>query len=351
MVTQVAATLRNGLGAKLWVDYLPGERALCARLQVSRLTLRAALDQLRREGLIKVGHGRHTRILSQPKRALPKARLKVVGLLSPLPLQDVRPFVMFWIDELRGHLFDAGYSLEVHFGHSYYSGRPDQALEQLLRHAPAAAWVLCLSTAATQHWFAARRIPTVIAGSCTEAVTLPSVDLDYRAICRHAASLFLAKGHRVVCFLGEKSGGGGDQQSEVGFQEAFHRAPRDEGEPVISHHDGTVRGLRTTIDRILKFPRPPTAFLVSNSYYVLTTLGCLLEKGHRVGRSLALISRDDDSFLEFVVPTVARYVFDPTAVARKLSRLALQLAQGRNVSPQPVRIFPHFVKGDTFPCV
>jgi LacI family transcriptional regulator len=307
-----------------------------------------ALDQLRREGLLEVRHGQRTRILSQSKPSFPRTRLKVVGLLSPLRLQDIRPFVIFWIEELRGHLADAGYALEVHFGQSYYSGQPHRALEHLLQRAPAAAWVLWLSTTAMQHWFATRGIPTVVAGSCFEGVSLPSVDLDHRAICHHAASLFLARGHRVVCFLLEKSGFAGDQQSEEGFQKPFRQLPFATTTPIIAHHDGSVPGLRTTLDRVLQRTQPPTAFLVSNSQCVLTTMGILLEKGHRLGRSIALVSRDDDSFLEWVVPSVARYAFDPGLFARKLSHAVVELAKGKVVPPQPVRIIPDFRGGDTF---
>ena len=62
LVSQAADILREQLAAGLCGDILPGERALCARLQVSRPTLRAALETLRREGWLEVSQGRRRRI-------------------------------------------------------------------------------------------------------------------------------------------------------------------------------------------------------------------------------------------------------------------------------------------------
>ena len=66
LVSEATAALRNTLGSDRWADYLPGERVLSSQLRVSRQTLRAALEQLRREGLIQVEPGR--RAFSSPNR-------------------------------------------------------------------------------------------------------------------------------------------------------------------------------------------------------------------------------------------------------------------------------------------
>jgi hypothetical protein len=64
-------------------------------------------------------------------------------------------------------------------------------------------------------------------------------------------------------------------------------------------------------------------------------------------RPLAVISRDDDAFLNFVVPRVARYTSDPAQFARRLSRAALTLAQQGTAPIRPVRLMPRFVGGET----
>ena len=46
LVNLPAQSLRESMQAGHWLGHLPGERELCARLQVSRSTLRSALDEL-----------------------------------------------------------------------------------------------------------------------------------------------------------------------------------------------------------------------------------------------------------------------------------------------------------------
>ena len=58
LVSQTADVLRQDLQHGLWPGRLPGELELCQRLQISRTTLRAALEVLTREGLLSSSQGR-----------------------------------------------------------------------------------------------------------------------------------------------------------------------------------------------------------------------------------------------------------------------------------------------------
>src|SRR5688572_21434585 len=61
---QTAEALRAEIAKGTWRDLLPGERSLCDMLQISRHTLRAALGQLRRDGLISAEQGVGNRIVA-----------------------------------------------------------------------------------------------------------------------------------------------------------------------------------------------------------------------------------------------------------------------------------------------
>jgi hypothetical protein len=69
--------------------------------------------------------------------------------------------------------------------------------------------------------------------------------------------------------------------------------------------------------------------------------------GLRFARDLALINRDDDPFLEHIVPCVACYSVDATLFARQLSRLVLQMACAGFVPCRDHRLMPRFVPGET----
>ena len=54
LTRQTVDALREGMANGIWKGFLPGERELCSFLQISRPTLRAALEIVEREGLIAV---------------------------------------------------------------------------------------------------------------------------------------------------------------------------------------------------------------------------------------------------------------------------------------------------------
>lgn len=101
------------------------------------------------------------------------------------------------------------------------------------------------------------------------------------------------------------------------------------------------------LDLLLKRPQPPTALLVSRPPFVLTAMSHLLRRKLDLPRVIALISRDHDSLLESLVPTVARYAYRPTAFARKISRLVLQMARGAALPRDNTLVMPSFVAGQT----
>lgn len=344
LITHSADFLREALLRGEWTDWLPSERTLCTRLRISRPTLRAVLTQLEREKVISAVENKKRRILAAPlsgKRAEPS---RLIALLTPVPAQLMPPFVLFWVDALRELLAEAGYQLEVHASAHCFTAKPAGGLKKLTQRVQAAAWVLFRSTSAMQHWFAEQGLPTIIAGSCAEGVVLPSVDIDYRATCRHAAGLLKQKGHQRIALLLPDSSHRGDVESEHGFHEALTATTVT---PVVLRHQEGSAQLVACLDEALRQKPVPTAFLVARSIHTLTVITHLLRLGHRLPRDFAVVSRDDDAFLDHVVPHITRYAADPVKFARRLSKLVLELAQTGRTSTKPVRLMPDWRRGET----
>ena len=345
LVAQTASVLKDEIQSGRWSTQLPGEHDLRALLHVGRVTLRSALNQLQREGWIRTSQGKRREIVER-RRLGPPARSDRVVLLTPLPLAHLQPRTILWIDGLREHLSEAGYRLEVHEHRDCYSGRPERALESLARRLSAAGWVLSQSTAPMQQWFAQRAMPCVITGSRHEGVLLSSVDRDHRAISRHAAGLFLARGYRRLALINPVPVLAGDRESEEGFKEGLQKCPDDPGS-WITYHNGTVNDICAKMELLLKRSQPPEAFLVTRPHHALTVTSYLTSRGLRFPKDVALISRDDDTFLESMVPSVARYSHSPIVFAKAISSLVLTMVRGEAAGPKDHRIMPKFVHGQT----
>jgi len=345
LVTQTIRVLKDNINAGFWSGDLPGEIELCVHLCVSRVTLRKALHELQREGWVSSSQGKRRRITPRHLR-MAVASNRVI-LLTESPLHLLHPFTIYWMDCLREDLSKAGFHLEIHSGPKVYGSNPEGSLSQMNRHLNPAGWVLYRSNERMQQWFSTNALPCVIAGSRHSGVRLPSVDVNHEAVCRHAVGQFLARQHRNLVFLNPDSGAAGDLKSETGFLEAAKIRQGAEVQAAVIRHDSTVEGICNKLDLLLGRPSPPTALLVSRPAFMLTVMSHLLRRKLTIPRDIALISRDNDYFLESLVPTVARYTSSPTVFAGKISRRVLQMARGEALSLDDILVMPSFVGGQT----
>lgn len=335
--SQAATVLRAEIEAGAWGHRLPGERLLAERLGVSRPTLRAALDTLAAEGWLERRQGQATCVLRGGQR--PTGQPCVVRVLTPVPLREMPPLTVCWLDELRERLASAGHPLELVVRPTLSTRGGGRALAHLERSHPGGVWILHLAPEGLQRAFAARGLPALVAGSAATGVALPSVDLDYRAVCRHAAGLLRAKGRRRLVLLLPDTAAPGDAESAEGFLEGFPGAR-------VLRHDGTPAGLCRLVHSACAGREGADAFVVGRSAHALTVLTHLLGEGLRVPRDVALIARDGDAFLAHAVPSPARYVSDPRRWAGAVARLVLRLAEGGRTRSQH-RLMPDFVAGGT----
>ncbi len=345
VASQIAVQLRAELEKGTWRGWLPSERVLSRTLQASRNTVRAALEQLKADRLIEPVRGLGNRVIVKAKSPSAPDQSKTVGVLIPEPIGRLRPLIALWIDELKDLLIEEGYRLRIHEGRQYYQTNPARALERLIGQHPHSAWVLTLSSEAMQRWFARRGAPCLVAGSTYADVALPHYDLDFCAICRHAAGVLLGLGHRRLALLNRESRRAGDVDSERGFLEGVRASSRSEATADIAYHRDDMESVARALKRLLDRKNPPTALVVSNTYAYLSTASLLAQRGLRVPRDISLISRDDDHFLASLAPPPARYVVDPHLFAKKMLSSLLRLLEHGSVLRSPAPLLPKFFAG------
>lgn len=342
LVAQICTILRECLTAGEWQGHLPGELELCRRLRVSRVALRAALARLQEEGHLAGGQGKRREIISKTPQAKSRRAKKPerVLLLSPVPLAKLNASKLLWMDELREHVGAQGLAMDFIVSAAASRPRPARILVELTAQHPGAVWVLLRALPPMQRWFLDSHLPVVIAGSHFPDIPLPCVDIDYHATCRHAAGRLLAKGCEQLGLVIPQEMMAGDRDSEAGF-----RAGAGGRSVTLARHDGTPDGLCRSLDAMMK-DTPPRGLLVCHSFHAVTALSHLLRRGYKVPLQMRLISRDDDPFLEHVMPVPARYAMSPETYARHIARLIGRLLDGEHPVAADL-LLPKFLPGGT----
>ncbi|MEO6003705.1 MAG: substrate-binding domain-containing protein [Opitutus sp.] len=344
---QAAASMRKAIDDGTWKECLPSERRLCELFQVSRPTIRTALHLLAKEGLLEIRQGRRNRLLGQPRNGNSRGSQLIV-LVTHEPVSHMAPSSYQGISEMRGHLAAHGFTTEVLVCPPRSARTQRAKLEAFVRQNRVFCCVLLSVSKELQQWFVEHSMPALVLGSCHQAVKLPSLDVDYRSVCRHAAGLFLSRGHRRIALIVPNSGVAGDLASEEGFCEAVaQRQSSDEARALIVRHNGTAQNIGTKLDALFTSAHPPTAFLVAKPQHVFIVIIYLLKRGLAVPEKISFMARDHDHLFETVSPPISHYKFVEETFADRLSRLMLQMVNQGYLSDEPNLIFPTYFAGGT----
>ncbi|WP_221031964.1 GntR family transcriptional regulator [Actomonas aquatica] len=345
--SQAAAAIRKAIQEGTWEEFLPSERRLCTLFQVSRPTVRTALHLLAKEGLIDIRQGRRNRLLSKPAPE-ERSRSQLVGFITHEPLSHMGTPLQLSIGTLRAHLAEQGFLTEVLVCPSGSGKSQQRKLESFIRQNRIFCCVIMSVSRDLQEWLAEKNVPTLVLGSCHPEVSLPSLDIDYRSVCRHAAGVLLSKGHRRMALIVPNSGVAGDLASEEGFKEAVAQRPNAQNATaLVVRHNGSTANIITKLNGLFKSTRPPTALLVAKPQHVWVVIIYLLKRGLAVPQDVSLVARDYDRIFETVSPPITHYGFAEATYAERLSRLMLQMVTQGYLSSEPLLIFPKFFPGQT----
>lgn len=339
---RAAEWLREGILSGAWHQRLPGERVLSERAGVSRPVMREGLRRLEDEGVI-VRDPNRTRVVVSPAppAKIPPSPAKViflVGVDEEISLLSERRI----FHHVTERLWRWGVKTEVRRHPSLERSSAGRLLADWTRsEPPGTRWVLLSVSHHVQRWFSARSLSAVVVGSAFPDVVVPSFDMDYRAIGRHAAARFLGEGHRHLVLLSLEHPRAGDLSCEAGFAETCEAFSGTGLRYAVVRTRRNPEDFARCLKRVCAGPAAPTALLVCHAQLALTALTTLQAAGRRVPQEISIICRDEEKFLAFTRPEVARYCCDDDTHSRRLARFILG-------GTKSVEIVPRFVKAGSF---
>lgn len=350
LVAQTVSILIYEIAAGNFGGELPGEFELCDKLQVSRTTVRPALQILERQGYVRIRPGKKRLILKRVQRRRAEGK-RPVYLLSDRPLHrhnrhnnELFYHIMLRLGQL-GH--DYRYISDKLVG----QGKPEKFLGQLCRQALSAIWILISCSAATQTWFYTRGYASFALGHLHRGVRLPNIDTDYRAVGCHAAGQLLGCGHQRIGLILPDPSTAGSQSVVEGFSDRLERFGISRSRLLIANPKWERDEISRLVDRTLVRPNGPTGLYVMHDEMAVSIYSFLNRRGVRIPADVSMVIGDGGDFLDHFAPDFTHYRMDLGMEMRRTFRILYDFVSQPALHPTNHLIMPDFRRGETIAAV
>jgi GntR family transcriptional regulator, arabinose operon transcriptional repressor len=328
---------------------LPSEHELVRRFHVSRNTVRQAIDELERDGMVERRQGKGTYYRS---KAGPRTRL--LGVITPFVSQYIYPDIIRGIEE-RAH----SRCFSMVLGHS--NGDPDKErslVETMLANGieglliePARSARVCPETWIHRRLKAAP-VPVVLMDCIVDGLsssTVTPADVDGGRI---ATEYLAGKGHRRIAMVYKTETVPGVQR-HAGYLAALATAGLEvRSELAVTTCEGSGRDLgpiRDAVRGLLALgDRRPTAIIFYNDEWAAQGLQVLLDAGVSVPGDVSIVGFDDTDLCNHARVPITSLTHPKGELGRQAVDILLDEIDGRDGgSHKRIVIIPRVVERDT----
>ena len=269
---------------------LPSERGLCTEYNVSRVTVRKSIALLRDQGVLFSYEGKGT-FTGAPKDQ--KRRLVSIVMGGYLP-SSARQIVF----NVYRYLIRAGYQVILTDQLPAVSGRKVKNFEVTFQEYRPTGHILISSSPATQRWFMARKVPTLVLGYPVSEDELSYVSVQQFPIFYNSVYHLYNEGHREIALLFRSSVTGGNRDLLQGFHQACTELDIVQPPENIIHIQERKRYVQNAVDDILSRKKRPDAVVLHNQDIAVPVLSYLQHKRVSIPADLAVLVGPGDALCD-----------------------------------------------------
>lgn len=317
---------------------LSTEQEIAKQYQVSRPTVRQALLELEREGLLERYRGKGTFISHSQKNSLSKQTNVLIGIIVPR-LADI--FIGKIITGVQEVLEQKGYTLSVHLTNDNIE-KEQEIIESLIERK--IDGLIIHPTAAPMYDRAIfklieRRIPFVMTGRYYKFAACNSVEMDNFKGAYEAVQYLYEKGHRTIGLVSKPSLTKTSIEHRI---EGFFQACKDLDLPVLLRHifldlvdtrslywmEQTSEEKNIVHNQLYQYlsdAKDLTAIIALNDLIATDLMHVLEELGHKPGEDISVIGFDNVTFANQVKPPLTSVETPTLELGRKAAELLLAI--------------------------
>lgn len=191
-----------------------------------------------------------------------------------------------------------------------------------------------------------KQIPVVTIDRYYENTTLPFVTTNNYQGGLDGTNKLIARGHRRIACIQGATGSMPSRERVRGYLDAMSAAGLL-GESLVIGNDFTIRNGYLETKLLLSAPVRPTAIFTLSNTILLGALKALGESSVKVPADMALLSFDDNVFMDYLTPSIAR-MGQPTADMATLAvKILLDKISGRTGGNSQIKLSPTFIQGES----
>lgn len=339
-VDQLAAHLREEIRSGGLDGNMPGVAQLVRRLGVGTKTVVAALESLKREGVLEApGKRRRNRIVSPDSRKKEGLRIRILPY-EESDLHDERTLELKRRLEERGH-------------HCAFADKTLADLKfdvnrvaRLVEKTSGDAWVIRAGPRPVLEWFAARPVPAFAMFGRQTKLPMASLATVKSPAVAEALRRLVEFGHRrIVLLTREERRRPTPGLLERRFLEELERLSIQTGTYNLPDWDNDRRSFHRCLDSLFRHT-PPTALFINEPALFFATQQHLSSKGLAAPRDVSLIVLDEHSAFEWFEPEVSYIHTDTRRYVPRIVQWVENVANGREDRRETL-IRAKFIEGGT----